>query len=367
MTGSRLETASQSGVHTIAEIISQPETWRRCLENLDLAKQAAILEDIPHSGEEWIFVGCGSSFYLAQIAAATWSNLTAENARAVPASEILLFPGILPRRCQAVLISRSGQTSEVLQVGKHFAQHSVKTVAVTCAADSPIEKVANHVIKLNQADERSTVMTRSFTSMLLALQALAARRGKRPAIYDALCALPERMKGRFERVRTGVQVLAQKLFSDYVFLGQGPFFGVAQEAMLKVTEMSCSYAQSFHTLEFRHGPKAIVGPQTLVTFFLSQSGFREEKGVLKDIKELGGTTFVVTDKSDSDVRRCADFLVELDLDLPEAVWPAAMVIPGQLLGFYTGMSKGLDPDQPRHLTRVVTLDPPQRGGSDREP
>ena len=43
-------------------------------------------------------------------------------------------------------------------------------------------------------------------------------------------------------------------YADYVFLGQGPFFGVAQESMLKVKEMSCSYAQAFHTLEFRHGP-----------------------------------------------------------------------------------------------------------------
>src|SRR5256885_1242089 len=48
-------------------------------------------------------------------------------------------------------------------------------------------------------------------------------------------------------------------FADYVCLGQGPFYGLACEAALKITEMSASYAQSFHTLEFRHGPKSIVG------------------------------------------------------------------------------------------------------------
>jgi len=150
-----------------------------------------------------------------------------------------------------------------------------------------------------------------------------------------------------------------------VFLGQGPFYGVAQEAMLKVKEMSCSYAQCFHTLEFRHGPKAIVSPETLVTFFLSESGFESEVSVLQEIKELGATTLVITNDANAAVRESADHLIELSLCVPEAARAAAAVIPGQLLGFHTGIRKGFDPDNPRHLARVVMLSSSTDGDSSR--
>ena len=126
--------------------------------------------------------------------------------------------------------------------------------------------------------------------------------------------------------------------------------------MLKVKEMSCSYAQCFHTLEFRHGPKAIVSPETLVTFIISESGFDAEVAVLEEIKNLGGTTLVVANSSDSAILRSADYAIELTLDVPELARAAASVIPGQLLGFHTGIKKGFNPDEPRNLTRVVMLE-----------
>ena len=58
----------------------------------------------------------------------------------------------------------------------------------------------------------------------------------------------------------------------------------------------------------------------------------------------------------STIRRSADYSVELSLDVPETARVAASVIPGQLLGFYTGIKKGLNPDEPRNLSRVVMLE-----------
>ena len=69
---------------------------------------------------EWVFIGCGSSFYLAQAAAASWSILTGEKSRALPASEITLFPQLFPVACQPVLITRSGYTSEALQAAEYL-------------------------------------------------------------------------------------------------------------------------------------------------------------------------------------------------------------------------------------------------------
>jgi glutamine---fructose-6-phosphate transaminase (isomerizing) len=115
-------------------------------------------------------------------------------------------------------------------------------------------------------------------------------------------------------------------------------------------------------VEFRHGPKSIVSPETLISFFLSDSGSEAEIGVLADVKDLRGTTLVVADRANSAARRAADYLVELSLDIPEAARAAAMVVPGQLLGFYTGVRKGLNLDEPRNLTRVVVLGGNKDGG-----
>jgi glucosamine--fructose-6-phosphate aminotransferase (isomerizing) len=206
------------------------------------------------------------------------------------------------------------------------------------------------------ADEQSTVMTRSFTSMLLALQALAAERAGQQAFAEALRRLPTQVAPQLEALANRLgEFVSTHTLADYVFLGQGPFYGIAWEAMLKIKEMSCSYAQCFHTMEFRHGPKSIVSRETLVTFLLSESGYEAEQEVLEEVKGLGGTTLVVTNVANPAVRRAADFLVELNLTVPEYARLAAYALPGQLLGLFTGLEKGLDPDRPRNLSRAVIL------------
>jgi glucosamine--fructose-6-phosphate aminotransferase (isomerizing) len=346
------------GTHTISEILSQPATWTACLQEVDKTAELRLLaRELPRN-IEWVFIGCGSSYFLAQSAAASWSILTGEKSRAIPASEIILFPQILPLPCQPVLITRSGHTSEVLQAARYLESVlNLKVLAITCGTDTPIEKISSHRIILRAADEKSTVMTRSFTSMLVVLQSLAAIRGDRPDFLDGIHKLPDQFAARLGQTQSMVKSLVDsQTFADYVFLGQGPFFGIAQESMLKIKEMSCSYAQCFHTLEFRHGPKAIVSPETLITFIISEAGSNAEVAVLEEIKALGGTTLVIANSSNSAIRKAADYLVELSLEVPEAARAAASVVAGQLLGFYTGIKKGLNPDEPRNLSRVVMLE-----------
>lgn len=352
------EVNSGIGVHTIAEILSEPATWTACLRRVERAAELQSLNETLPKGIEWVFIGCGSSFYLAQSAAASWSILTGKRARAIPASEIMFFPQTLPVPCQPVLISRSGNTSEVVRTAEYFERElNIRTLTITCGTNTALQKISSHTIRLPDADEKSTVMTRSFTSMLLVLQTLAAFRANQRDFLNGVREIPEQVAARLPEIQAMVKSLVHgNAFANYVFLGQGPFFGIAQESMLKVKEMSCSYAQSFHTLEFRHGPKAIVSPETLITFILSDGGFDAEVAVLEEIKQLGGKTFVIANTANAAVRHSADFLVELSLNVPETARAAASVIPGQMLGFYTGMKKGLNPDEPRNLSRVVMLE-----------
>jgi len=120
-------------------------------------------------------------------------------------------------------------------------------------------------------------------------------------------------------------------------------------------ESSSTYAQYFHTLEFRHGPKSIAGPATLVGGLISESGYVSELPVLLEMKELGSQIMVVTNSATAELRRAADLLIELELPVPEIARIIVYVVWGQLLGSYRGLAKGLDPDNPKNLSRVVTI------------
>lgn len=346
---------------TWKEILSQGEVWQAVLRELGRSATPERILAESAAAKEWIFVGCGSSFYLAEAAANSWNLLTGQRARAVPASEILLFPGLLQangRETQAVVISRSGQTSETIRAARVLSRElGVPTLGITCAAGSELERVCDISIVLQVADEKSTVMTRSFTSMLLGLQFLAGRRARNEGFLGELTRMAEQFAPRIGAIADAMEeFVAKGSFADYVFLAQGPFYGIAREASLKVMEMSCSYSQFFHALEFRHGPKAIVSPDTCLLFFLSETGRDAELQVLAEMKELGGATIAVCNHADATIRGASDLVMEAGVEGHELALLAPFVVAGQLLGLFTGAKKGLDADHPKNLTRVVILD-----------
>jgi len=329
---------SAMGAYSLAEILSQPQCWRDLLKLLQNADVIGEIEKSFGKCSEWLFVGCGSSYYVALAAAASWTAITGRRARAVPASELLLFPDLIFTGMAdfvPVLISRSGHTSEVLRVAQLFQRKNIPSIAIFCTSKNPLQELVTVPILLPGVDEQSTVMTRSFTSMLLSLQYVAATLAGKPDFIQELHTLPVTAEKVLHNLPMRVREFAsQNRFADYVCLGQGPYFGLACESGLKLTEMSCSYTQAFHTLEFRHGPKSVVSRETLIICLLSQSNYAAEADVLEEIKELGGTTLVVANRIDDRARAAADFIVELDSDAPEYSCIAPFVLAGQLLGLH---------------------------------
>ena len=345
------------GAKTLREIYAQPDVWANCLEVLDGFDFGPLAGDKRPGSFEWLFVGCGTSYYLAQAAAASFIELTGVAARAVPASEILLCPQlILPAAglpVFPVLISRSGHTSEVLEAAEVFKQRKIEFMGITCDGNE-LAELSNRTLQLPVAEE-STVMTSSFTSMLLALQYLAARLSGNDGFIQSLHALPGALAGLLADYAPQVEKFAQVSFEDVAFLAQGALYPIASETALKVMESSSSYAQFFHALEFRHGPKSIVSDKVLVGGLISESGYAEESAVLLEMKSLGGRTMAVANRITPDVRSSADLSIELDLPVPELARLVVYVVWGQLLSSYVGINKGFNPDSPRNLSRVVTL------------
>jgi glucosamine--fructose-6-phosphate aminotransferase (isomerizing) len=346
----------ERGLFTYQEITEQPQAWEDARLAFSSEQQALLRGWEKGRFKRVLFTGCGSTHYLAQTAALMLEAQTGVPASAYPSSEILLFPDrVLQGAADSLLvtISRSGTTSETLAAQQAFRRHGGRANwTITCYPESPLAVESDLVLPTVAAQEKSVAQTKSFTSMLLMAQLLAAAlAGEDIAITEDLPAMGEQIIQDTEPL---IAELGGRLdFNRLVFLGSNYQYGVANEAMLKMTEMSLSFSSAFHFLEYRHGPMSMATEEALIIGLLSQSRFADEQRVLMEMKEKGAYTLAL---NPSPAEVDTDWQIELPKQLPAWARPLLYLPPLQLLAYYRAMAKELDPDNPHNLTAVVYLD-----------
>lgn len=308
--------------------------------------------------DEVIFIGSGSSYYQAQTMASTFRYWLARPASAFPSSEIFLFRDQASAKGGKKLlvgVSRSGESTEVI-----LAIDSVKglenwdTCGITCYEDSGMAKQTECLVS-PLGKEKSTVMTKSFVSMTFMMQAaIAAAAGsshsnEMKAVMDQAGA---KIKDADDAAK---QLIENNQFNKTIYLGMSSYVGIAQEACLKLKEMSYTWTESYGTLEFRHGPKSIIEPGSLVILLLSESARAYELKVAEEMKGYGAHVLVLTARADEDTA-FADTVFEIGgADVSDEA-RAVMYLPLlHYVGFWTAVNKGVDPDEPRNLTQVVKI------------
>jgi glucosamine--fructose-6-phosphate aminotransferase (isomerizing) len=264
-----------------------------------------------------------------------------------------------PGEANLLAISRSGTTTETLwAVEKYRRQKMGNSVAViTTQPDSTLAKQADFVLAAPQAQEKSTAQTRSFTSMFLLSQVLGGALAGDHHVAARLQVLPDRLKLVIEEASDLTRQIGEDLsIKRFFFLGGGPLYGLACEAMLKMKEMSCTWTEAYHPLEFRHGPMSVVDQESLVVCLASDSQLVAEARVLKDMKHLGAKTLVLTEDSTAADWEGMDYVFSMKTGLDE--WDRGSIyLPLiQWIAFYRSLAKGLDPDQPNNLFPVIELD-----------
>lgn len=346
------------GENTYREIVHQPEAWSQALE---VARaQAESLCDLWHraDGRSLLFIGCGSTYYLSR-AAAAMAREAGLRADAMPASELWLSPQLAGDLAGTLLVavSRSGETSETVHALQSFRQAGGRAVLhIGCYPESTLARSADLALTVPKAQEMSVAQTRSFASMLILCQALVASLVAGPHAVGRLGSLPDLGRRLLERYAG----LSESLGSDpslqrFFFLGSGPRYGLASEAMLKMKEMSLSYSEAYHPLEFRHGPKSVVNDESLVIGLLADEARVQEAAVLSDMKALGARTLAIAEGGTPEALGGADYAVDLGSGLPMADRLILYLPVLQLMAYHRALANGQDPDRPRNLTAVVTL------------
>lgn len=294
---------AHAGAHMEVELASQPDAWTQAI---GLTAELAVL---PASGERIAVVGCGTSWFMAQSYAALRESTGHGVTDAYAASEAFVDRGY----DAIVAITRSGTTTEVLEL-LTGVQGRTRTVGLVGDTNTPLVDLVDDLIPLTFADEKSVVQTRFATTALAFLRSSLGE-----DLTDAIAAGREAVAAE----------LAEELVAatQYSFLGSGWTVGIAHEAALKMREASQSWAESYPAKEYRHGPIAIAAPGRVTWVFGNAPD-----GLLADITATGA--------------HCENRRVDAMADL----------IRAQRVALERARRAGLDPDQPRNLTRSVILD-----------
>jgi glucosamine--fructose-6-phosphate aminotransferase (isomerizing) len=335
---------------TLREIREQPAAVEAVLDELDRRRDE--LRDLPTSAT-FALVGCGSSYYLAHAGAALLNRT--DRAFASPGGEVLLSPEQFPNQSVDVVVpvSRSGESTETVRATTELREtHGASSVVgITCGEASSIHDRSDVPVCSPLGSEESVVMTKSFSSMLVALEYLALLR-RDDAATKSLATRPDDCEESVERAASLAEELGtQTGFEKFVFLGSGGLYGVAAEAMLKMEEMTLSWTKAYHPLEFRHGPRSIADENTLVTLFVPEADDLYAD-LVADIRSQGTTVAAIGPRAAIDGLDADHTLCLPDRDTPSLALYAPFF---QLLGYYAAVDRGLDPDDPQNLTQVVEL------------
>ncbi len=288
---------------TREEISSQPQMWRQVEELLP-----QVAGQLPVSGERVAIIGCGTSYFIAQAVAAAREAAGHGESDAFVASEM---PAVRPYDL-ILAISRSGTTTEVVRC-LEAQPPAVRSLAISAVPGTPVVHASDDAILLAFADETSIVQTRFATTALALLRAHLGH-DLSPAIADAQSLLDQPLPAEPAE------------FEHFVFLGHGWTVGLASEAALKFREAGQAWAEAYPAMEYRHGPISVAGPGTLVWFVGAA-----DPDLARDVRATGAT--VVTRTHD----------------------PMAELVALQRGAVALAEAKGLDPDNPQHLTRSVVL------------
>ncbi|MFJ2551648.1 SIS domain-containing protein [Microbacterium sp. NPDC087591] len=296
-------TESSPGAHMREELTSQPETWAAAAE---LRDAQALL---PAAGARIAVVGCGTSWFMAQSYAVLRETAGLGETDAFTASEAFVDRGY----DAVVALTRSGTTTEVLELVERI-KGRIPTIGVIGDPESPLVSLVDEAVLLPFADEKSVVQTR-FATTALALFRASLGEDLTAAIADASAVLAAPAD---DELRDADQ---------YTFLGRGWTIGLAHEAALKMRESSQSWTESYSSMEYRHGPIAIAAPGRVTwQFGAAPEGLEAQV-------EATGARFV-----------------------QHPIDPLAELVRVHRVALDRALARGLDPDQPRNLTRSVVLD-----------
>ncbi|MDQ6919978.1 MAG: SIS domain-containing protein [Actinomycetota bacterium] len=335
------------------EIAEQPEAIARTLDALWPLREE--LASLGQKARAVIFYARGSSDnaaiygrYLVEVHAGRLAALGAPSVATHYGADIDLQDVV------AIVVSQSGETEEIVRTAEWARGHGARIVSVTNSAESELARTADLALVTRAGPEKAVPATKTYTTQLAAMAILGAALGPPDAAFDdALRRVPEAATAMLGAADAAAEVAGRlKEVSRLVVSGRGFVLSTAIELALKLEETCYITTMGLSHADLQHGPIAVLDAATPALLVAAGSG-----PMLEGMRELAasvaarGSTPIAIGGDAGFAKACAASLP--GPDLPEALAPLALIVPGQLLVEVLARQRGLDPDQPRTLRKVT--------------
>jgi glucosamine--fructose-6-phosphate aminotransferase (isomerizing) len=367
--------ASELGNHAHymqKEIHEQPDTVRdACRGRLRRGEGTAAFGGLNMTARQLrrvrrvVFVACGTSWHAALVGEYLIERLANLPVEVEYAGEFRYRNAPLDDRTLVFVLSQSGETADTLGALREAKRRGHPTLAICNVVGSTIAREADGGIYLHAGPEVGVASTKAFTAQVAVMTLLALHLGRLRqlsfseglAVVDAIEAIPEalsRVLATEARIIEAAERLAQA--RSVMYLGRDLHFPVALEGALKLKEISYIHAEGYPTAEMKHGPLALIDPET-PSVFVAPRGSLHAKTLsnIEEVRARMGPVIAVGTEGDDQLASLADFFLPIP-DVPEVVQPLLAVVPLQLLAYHVARIKGCDIDKPRNLAKSVTVE-----------
>lgn len=364
------------GLNTALEIDQQPKLWKEIPQIFNEKKDEIDIfleEEFVDKDVDVIFTGGGTSDYVGQVVAPYLSRHAKGNFYAIPSTDLVSNPYMyLKKERPTILVNfaRSGNSPESVASVDLANQllDNVFHVFITCNPDGKLAKISEKsentltILMPEGSNDKGFAMTSSFTCMTISAMLLFDVNNFNKNIEDLSI-----FANKAEKVlENAFEVLEDDINFDYdrvVYLGSGPYKGIAKEAALKILELTRGNVVSLSesTMGFRHGPKSILNDKTISFVFLPKEkyAYKYDLDIAKEMHHNEGKHRVViySNHLDKELEENSDQVISLDLDLENDVYIGILyILYAQVFALHSSIKHGINPDNPNPagvVNRVV--------------
>jgi glucosamine--fructose-6-phosphate aminotransferase (isomerizing) len=354
------------------EIFEQPESIERAISGrMDLEYGTVKFGGLNLSKKELLaiqrvrVIAAGTSWHAGLVGCHLFESIARLPAVAELASELRYRNPVVEPETLYFAVSQSGETADTLYAMREIQRRGGSVLGICNVVGSTIARESDGGVYVHSGPEIAVASTKAFTSQLAAfyLVTLAMARmhdmshheGVR--FLESLKAVPALVRKTLG-LRDHIQKIAKKYAhaKDFLFLGRGILYPIAMEGALKLKEISYIHAEGYAAGEIKHGPIALISPETPSIFLVPNDHLREKTITsMKEIKARGGPVIAIADEGDELVASVADEYIPVP-KCDARFQPFTMVIPVQLFAYFCALELGRDVDQPRNLAKSVTVE-----------
>ena len=357
----------------LKEIFEQPKSVKDTInsflkENEIVFPNVKLYDNfIKEKLDKIIIVACGSAYHAGLVGKGIIEKLCKVPCSVEIASEFRYSEAFVNENTLAIFISQSGETADTLAALRLAKKKGAKILSIVNVTGSAIAEESENVIYTKAGREIAVATTKAYSAQLVSLYALAIYMGKikgsiEEEKYKKLIkefkSLPEKIEKTINALAPEMEEISKKIYKkkDIFFIGRLNDFATAAEGSLKMKEISYINSQSYPAGELKHGTISLIEEGTIVVAVAGKSKvFSKTASNISEVQARGAEVILITDESGKNSKVTAEFTVTVPETLKE-FQNSLLVLPLQLLSYYTAKNLSCDIDRPKNLAKSVTVE-----------